>query len=516
MSKLSPFVIMCLGFALVLIGCSQGSSSAPTSGGPPPPPVSNVAELSGNYAFTFNGITGGPGYSVVFGAVGRFTADGAGNLTNGEVDTNGIGAGAVLPAQTFTGTYSIGPDHRGVMSMNIPGGAKLAFAMMANGNAHFIEVDATGGTGTIGSGTIEKVDTTAYNAASINGNYAFGLAGLDSNNARSAIVGRLTADGVGTFSNGAADANSSGGSNPVTVTAANYSVSDTTTGRGRMGLALTNGTVQQNLHFVFYIVNAGKLFAMGSDAVAGSTPLLNGSVLRQQIPANGFTNASFAGDSVIYLTGLSVCTKGSGAAPNVFLGLLTADGNGALTMTYDQNCGGSSTSSSAQVGTYNVASDGRTSILAGGAPGVLYLTGSNSAFILGSDSSVLFGFAESQSASSFTNAQLSGAYAGLASTPITFGVTSFSGEFSADGASPTGNITGSEDICVPAGPMSGMAFKATYSVTSSPANGRGTMTVKSGPGGNAVVYLISNSRFVAASMADANPAVMIFDQAPPP
>jgi len=56
----------------------------------------NDVELNGDYAFTFNGITGGPGYSVVFAAVGRFTADGNGNLTNGEVDTNGIGGGAVL------------------------------------------------------------------------------------------------------------------------------------------------------------------------------------------------------------------------------------------------------------------------------------------------------------------------------------------------------------------------------------------------------------------------------------
>jgi hypothetical protein len=147
MSQLKPLRIACLGLVLVLAGCGQSSSSLPNGS-----TSSNTAELSGDYAFTFNGITGGPGYSAVFAAVGRFTADGAGNLTKGEVDTNGIGAGAVLTAQTFTGTYSIGADHRGAMSMNIPGGAKLAFAMMANGNAHFIEADAVGGTGTIGSG----------------------------------------------------------------------------------------------------------------------------------------------------------------------------------------------------------------------------------------------------------------------------------------------------------------------------------------------------------------------------
>jgi len=43
-------------------------------------------------------------------AVGRFTADGAGNLSSGELDTNGVGTGA-LTAQSFTGTYTIGADN---------------------------------------------------------------------------------------------------------------------------------------------------------------------------------------------------------------------------------------------------------------------------------------------------------------------------------------------------------------------------------------------------------------------
>src|SRR6185436_4151446 len=81
-------------------------------------PGTNNAELNGNYAFTFNGISGsGSGAWSVFAAVGRFTADGAGNVTNGVMDTNGIGSGAVRVAQTFTGTYSIGADHRGVMNI---------------------------------------------------------------------------------------------------------------------------------------------------------------------------------------------------------------------------------------------------------------------------------------------------------------------------------------------------------------------------------------------------------------
>src|SRR5579859_2626204 len=148
----------------------------------------NNSELKGDYAFTFNGMTtGGGGASTPFAAVGRVTADGAGNLTNGELDTNGVGLPEKLIAQAFNWTYSIGADNRGVMNLNIPGGGTLAFAMLANGNAKFVEVDASGGHGTVGSGSIEKADTTAYATAKVAGNYAFGAAGFDQSNNRTAV-----------------------------------------------------------------------------------------------------------------------------------------------------------------------------------------------------------------------------------------------------------------------------------------------------------------------------------------
>src|SRR5260370_7847040 len=134
-------------------------------------PGVNNAELNGDYAFTFNGINGNGGVSSVFAAVGRFTADGAGNLTNGEMDINSVSAGAAV-AQAFTGTYAIGADHRGVMTL---AGSRLAFAMMANGNAQFIKFDAGGGFGTIGSGTMETVHTTASNTPKITPHYAFAV-----------------------------------------------------------------------------------------------------------------------------------------------------------------------------------------------------------------------------------------------------------------------------------------------------------------------------------------------------
>lgn len=471
----------------------------------------NNPKLSGDYAFGFSGISGNGTTSSGFGAVGRFRADGAGNLTNGELVNNGVGAGATS-AQPFTGTYSIGPDNRGVMTLNFSGSsAKLAFAMLANGNAQFIEFDASGGSGTIGSGTIEKADTTAYSTARITGDYAFGAAGFDNGNNRAAIEGRFTSNGTGALINPAGDLNGYGTDYPMTFTAANYAVTNTATGRGTMHLAFTFGGAPASLNFVFYIVNAGKLFVMESDPVTTATPLLNGTVVQQQVPAGGFSNASLNGNMVISLTGHSGCGTVSGV-PKAVAGLLTTNGSGALSLTYDENFCRAPNSVTGAAGTYSVASNGRASITIGGYSLVAYLVNANQTFLFVSDSNVLFGVGESQAAVSFTNGTLKGAYAGYATNPVGYGVTVFSGEFAADGAMPAGNMAGAEDIGAPSGPVSAAAFKATYSVASSPTNGRGTMTVTSGTGGNAIIYMISPSKFVAVSQNDPNPAVLEFEQ----
>lgn len=469
----------------------------------------NNAALNGNYAFSFSGISGNGTISSAFGAVGRFTADGAGNVTSGEMDTNTVGGGAA--AQAFTGTYSIGADNRGVMTLSISGGsARLAFAMLANGNAQFIEFDASGGAGTIGSGTMEKVDTAAYSTASITGDYAFGAAGFDNANNRAAVEGRFTSNGTGALTSAAGDLNGYGTDYPMTFTAATYAVSNTATGRGTMHIAFTFGGTPASLNFVFYVVNSGKLFVMESDPVTTATPLLNGVVVQQRTPAGGFSNASLNGNMVISLTGHSACGSASGV-PKAVVGLLTTNGSGALSLTYDENFCSAPNSVTGAPGTYSVASNGRASITIGGYSLIAYLVNTNQIFLFVSDSNVLFGAGEPQAALSFTNGTLKGTYGGYATNPVGFKVVVFSGEFAADGTTSTGSMKGTEDIGTPSGPNPGVAFNATYSISSSPTNGRGTMTVTSGTGGNAIIYMISPSKFIAVSQNDPTPAVLDFE-----
>src|SRR5258708_22066685 len=414
----------------------------------------NNAELKGDYAFSFNGMTTGGGSNwTPFAAVGRFTADGAGNLTNGELDANGFGAMEKAVAQPFTATYSVGADSRGVMNLSIPGGGLLAFAMMANGNAKFVEIDAAGGHGTVGSGTIEKVDSTAFSTAKIAGDYAFGFAGFDQSNNRTAIAGRFTASGAGALTNGAADMNLSGTFSTLNVFAGSYMITDGASGRGILNMPPVVGGAPINLDFVFYVVNAGKVFAMEMDALSPAAPLLAAAVLRLQTPSIlGCTTASLNGGMVIY-------GAGNGTAE---VGQLQADGIGTLTLAFNGACWGEG----GGTGTYNVASDGRAAIKIGGAYGVTYLVSSNAAFYILPDPCVSFGFGEPQAAGTLTNSAIAGKDAGSMTIPTYVNQFIFSGVVTTDGVSPTCNLSGTEDIGTPSGAILNQPANATYSVTS--------------------------------------------------
>ena len=489
MRKLQILGIACLALFSAATLRAQGTTGV------------NNAKLKGDYAFTFNGMTTGDGVtSTPFAAVGRFTSDGAGSLSNGELDANGFGAMEKAVAQPFTGTYSIGADNRGVMNLNIPGGGTLAFAMMANGNAKFVEIDASGGHGTVGSGTMEKVDTTAFSTAKIAGDYAFGVAGFDQSNNRTAMAGRFTANGVGTFTNGAADVNLSGTFSTLNVVAGTYAVTDGATGRGILNMPPVAGGTPINLDLVFYVVNAGKVFAMEMDALSPATPLLTGVVLRQQTPAIvGFTNSSLIGGMVMY-------GSGTGAAE---AGLLTADGIGTLQVDFNGACWGEGGGS----GTYLVASNGRTAIRAGGGYAAAYLVSSNEVFFILPDSCVSFGFGEPQAPGTITNSAIAGNYAGSTAIPTNVKDVIFSGEFTADGASPTGNISGIEDIGAPSGPSLAVPANATYSVSisSTYVNGKGWWYVNGSRAG--IVYVISPSKFVVVSWdASSHQSLLSFEQ----
>lgn len=138
------------------------------------------ALLSGSYAFVLSGFDGSGPYALA----GRLTADGAGNITSGEQDYSDF---YVASLDSFTGTYSIGPDGRGTITLNtgdssLPnsfGTETLGVVIVSGSHAFVNEFDS----GATSSGTMDTqaVPSGGFTASILSGGYAFVLSGIDVN-----------------------------------------------------------------------------------------------------------------------------------------------------------------------------------------------------------------------------------------------------------------------------------------------------------------------------------------------
>ena len=99
-------------------------------------------DFSGDYAFHLDGVLTKSPTSVVTAydsGVGRFTADGAGTITNG---TRSVSANGVVFDETFTCTYNINPDGTGKADCNFSvfGPTTLDIVLLDDGNEFYFNV----------------------------------------------------------------------------------------------------------------------------------------------------------------------------------------------------------------------------------------------------------------------------------------------------------------------------------------------------------------------------------------
>src|SRR6266852_269091 len=87
---------------------TRSASAAITVTAPAP---ADLAKLTGPYAFLFNGFDSGGAVVIA----GSFTADGNGNITGGIEDSSWVSG--VSTSVSFTGTYTVGADNRGSMTL---------------------------------------------------------------------------------------------------------------------------------------------------------------------------------------------------------------------------------------------------------------------------------------------------------------------------------------------------------------------------------------------------------------
>ena len=442
--------------------------------------------LNGNYVFSVSGYSQG---SPVLQA-GSFTSDGLGNITNGLMDSNSAtGVHTKLP---FTGTYSLDSTNTGPMTLVIPalGTFSYQLAVPASGTIRLIQ---NGSAGDQGTGVIRKLATGAkFTVSSLAATWAFGSFGADSALSRFASAGTFQADSKGAWTSGVEDTNDHGSvANSVAFTGSFVAI-DPLTGRGTATLSVTNGTTT---NYSFYPVTATELIMLAIDPVSSSAPLALFTLVTTSTPIGGYTNASLNTTTAADLQGVALAN--SVPVPDVLLAFVTFDGKGGLTVTTDENLAGT-LSANKYTGTYNVETNGRTTLTGFGSSPIVFYLSSNTAFTVGTDASVMAGTIVPQFGSPYTNTSINGAYQGASIVAVLPTVTVEADSATPDGA---GNYPLTYDTSGPGGPQQGLTLTATYSVDST---GRSPLTVNGTTAG--IAYVVNPSKVWVLSV-DANPKV---------
>ena len=133
----------------------------------------NDASLGGSFAFLISGSTSAG--SIATG--GRFTADGAGKITNVVADENNSGTLTLLPNGTVTGSYAVDANQFGGGTLTWTdtksGTFSFIFYLISPTQAVFQETDSQ----IVSDGTFSAQTTTPISAAALAGDYAFSWSG---------------------------------------------------------------------------------------------------------------------------------------------------------------------------------------------------------------------------------------------------------------------------------------------------------------------------------------------------
>ena len=433
---------------------------------------------------------------------GSFVADGHGNiLPGGFEDADGAGSTGTQPPQELSGgTYTIGADNRGSLSLTTSSGTTV-FAISVGGiqagvatKARMIRFDDVSGTsGHTGSGVILKQDPLIFALAAIKGSYAFGETGSNLTNGNpESGVGFLNSDGNGNFTPaGLVNLNGGGGTGPSEALSGTYALTSETVSSGRLSASVTVTNVNGTVSDVVYIVSSSEFIFISINTTQNT--VYSGIAQLQVPPAGGFGLGSLNGSGIVAVQG-----KQADGTSVVLVGNAALDGKGNFTLAFDQNQAGTLLTSTA-TGTYTVASNGQAAVTfttGGLSNAVLYLDAANQGFLGVSDTAASEGFIE-PGGNNFSNATLSGNYflGTLDSTEIqvsdALGVASFDGvgtlQTTTDDSNP-GSLRGDKQLSTP------------YNIAS---NGRLTFTATQ----PVVGYVASSCEAEAITTNGANPGL---------
>ena len=434
------------------------------------------------------------------------------------------------------GTYSIGADGRGTITLNtsdtsigVNGVLTLGVAMLSGTQGRVTQFDATASS----SGALDL--QTPFSINPLAGGYAFVTHGVDTaNEAPIGVGGILNVSSPGTISvsGSVVDANDNG----TVTTAAVLTQPGSVAAPDQFGKVVINVSpalsANPALTFVGFIVDDAHVKLIERDRILGIT---SGTAFAQGATTGTFTtNNKFAGTFVYGTEGFSTVGT-TPLLPTVYAGLFTADGSGDITNGYTDLNQFGMVIDDTLTGQYAVDSSGTgrvtTSAMFYGSNGegpawILYLTGNSKvpALILQVNASPFIetvGAVYSQAAGPFTASSFRGAY-GLNFTAFlpSGGEDDGTGQITADGVGTLSpgtvdfNVCNfSNSLCPSFTPTPGVSLSGTFSAN---ADGRFIGTLTDGDGAifdvDPIAFYIIDSTRVLFIDAGAQPALGVFEE----
>ena len=490
---------------------------------PKSPSAATNARLKGAYSFQLEQINlnHNDGLSWV---MGTFNFNGAGKITSGLFDSNGPTYSKEQNG-TLTGTYSVGTDDRGLLTLRVPGSTGLidvCFALdtlvdgVATGGAMVEDDDSE----TAASGRFYAQGGSNLTKSSVKGSWAFGTQGGKitggGTETRHTSAGYLTLNGAGEITVGEIDLSEDkyeSDATPVNQYLAQVPLKGTYTlaasGRGTITLDLPAGSTPANFHQVFYVAGPDQILLLDSDV--GETSPTNaldtnnaigaGRALKRT--ATTFNNATLKGTSVFLSTSLSKNTSIT-YGRDLQAGILKWSGAGKLAGSFDDNDAGTVTLAPSNTisADYAVDAEGRVTLsgTSGGKSPVFYLAGPNEGFGVEADFSVPFMRLENQTVPSggFKATNFSGAYS-VGSLWYSFvEEPAVSAEITADDT--TLSLAGTQD----SNTTGDIAVDQSFSLTFTPAT-TGRFLFKDGSNTNSAVYFVSPDKAYSLPIGGSDP-----------
>jgi hypothetical protein len=459
-------------FTLILAGCGGSNQLAP-------PPVGSFSNsnFSGTYAFIVSGTNTGGFFTIA----GSLQADGNGHITAGTLDINSPGTVGVLTNLAVSGTFIVHADGRGTATLNPTGSNTftLDFILLNTQHAFVVRFDTVA----TGSGSMDLQNSAAFNLASLAGNLAFNVSGVDSVQNPESTAGVFTVTSAGSITAGVQDtadngviANGGGTGDPVV----SGSMSSPAGGNGRGTLTISSGATSTR-NFAYYVISSSQIRMIETD----SSPVLSGDAFNQ-------TSTSITGNFAFTASGAS------GTVPFAVGGILdTNAGNLVSGSVEDANAGGTITTGLALTGAFSSVANGRSTLSMNSATiNYAVYPSSGGLQMLRIDPGFTASGTAFQQTGPFSTAAINGRFGGsFTGVDLNFGIE-FDAlmQITADG---NGRITGAMDLNNSGTVTTGLALTGSYSFDSSGRSSAAAGALNNPARNQAVVfYAVSSSRIL--------------------